>query len=293
MNKHSLISIDLAKNVFQVCLLNKYGKPIVNKKVRRNQLLQTVQQMDAPRVVLEACYSANHWGRQFEKAGFTVDLIPPHQVKPFVVGNKNDHNDALAIAEAAMRPRVSLIKAKSIECQDLQCLFRIRDRLIKTRTAVTNQLRGFLSDYGIVMKRSMASLRKQIPQILEDATNDLTMITRGFVHELYLEIICLDDKIDKKDRELLALLKGNENYRRLTTIPGIGPIIAGHMIAAIGDPKVFKNGRAMAAWCGLTPKQHASGDQSRMVGISKRGNSILRRQLVHGARAVVNHSKHE
>lgn len=142
MNNPSVISIDLAKNVFQVCMMNANNKPVFNKKVCRSKLLHTVQQLDASRIVMEACYSSNHWGRQFENPGYTVALIPPHQVKPFVVGNKNDHNDAIAIAEAAHRPKASLLPVKSLEQQDIQSLYRIRERLVRTRTAAANQLRG-------------------------------------------------------------------------------------------------------------------------------------------------------
>jgi transposase len=288
MSNHNVISVDLAKNVFQICVLNQHNKVVFNKKVKRSQLLDTVQQLDASRVVMEACYSSNHWGRQFQSLGYQVDLIPPHHVKPFLVGNKNDHNDALAIAEAAQRPKTTTVAIKSLEQQDIQSLYRIRERLMRARTAVANQLRGLLAEYGVIVEKKVSSLRQQVPLILEDAENGLTVVSRSFVHALYQELMDVDVRILNMEKTAQTLLSANDDYHRLQSIPGIGPVVSGHMMAAIHDPKLFKNGRSMAAWLGLTPQQIASGDHSRMVGISKRGNNALRRQLIHGARAVIN-----
>jgi len=288
MSNNNLISIDLAKNVFQVCVLNEHNKVTINKKVKRSKLLQTVIQLDAKNIVMEACYSSNHWGRVFQDNGFIVKLIPPHQVKPFVVGNKNDHNDAIAIAEAARRPKATFVAVKSLEQQDIQSLYRIRDRMIKSRTALANQLRGLLAEYGIILGKKINTLRKDVPFILEDADNELTVTSRVFIQDLYDELIELDEKIQAKADQASSLLEENNAYQRLQSIPGVGPIVGGEIIAALGCGKQFKNGRQMAAWIGLTPKQHASGDQSRMLGISKRGNQSLRKQLIHGSRAVIN-----
>ena len=287
MNNYKLISIDLAKNVFQVCVLNEHNKPVFNKKVTRNKLVHTVMKFSAPRIVMEACYSSNYWGREFQSLGYSVDLIPPHQVKPFVVGNKNDHNDALAIAEASLRPKVSCIKVKSLSQQDIQSLFRIRERLLRSRTATANQLRGLLAEYGVILEKTLATLRKKLPSILEDKDNHLTEVSRQFFQGLYKELITFDEKIAEIDTQTQALLNTNDDYLRLQTIPGIGPIISGHLIAGIEDAKQFKNGRNMAAWVGLTPKQYSSGEKSRMGGISKRGNQTLRKLFIHGARTVI------
>ena len=287
MNNNSVISIDLAKNVFQVCLLNRQNKITTNKKVRRAKLLETVLSLGAKRIVMEACYSSNHWGRLFQQYGFQVDLIPPHQVKPFVVGNKNDHNDAIAIAEASMRPKATVVAVKTLAQQDIQSLERIRDRLIKTRTALANQLRGLLAEYGVIVEKKVAALRSNIPLILEDAENALTPISREFISNLYEELLNLDQRITSTENSSESLLINNDDYKRLQTIPGIGPVISRGIICAINDAKQFKNGRQMSAWVGLTPKQHASGEVSRMSGISKRGNRTLRRQFNHGARALI------
>ncbi|MDM8547536.1 IS110 family transposase [Candidatus Venteria ishoeyi] len=288
--KHSIISIDLAKNIFQVCALNAHNKVVINKKVSRKKLLATLSQFEPTEVVMEACYSAHHWGRAIAVLGHTVKLIPPYQVKPFVVGNKNDHNDAIAIAEAAHRPKASFVPVKTLEQQDIQSLQRIRERLIRQRSATSNQLRGLLAEYGIILPTGLYRLRKGLPDILEDAQQPLTPVARKFIQMLYQELLAYDKRIQETENETIALLQTDEDYQRLQTIPGVGPIIAANMLAAVGDAKYFKNGRQMAAWIGLTPKQHASGEISRLSGISKRGNSHLRRLLIHGACTVLNWS---
>jgi transposase len=287
MSNNNLISIDLAKNVFQVCLLNEHNKVLFNKKVRRAKLFKTVLMLDATRIVMEACYSSNHWGRLFQNHGYKVDLVPPHQAKPFLTGNKNDQNDVIAIAEASRRPKATFVAVKSLEQQDVQSLDRIRDRLVKGRTAVANQLRGLLAEYGVIIEKKIALLRREIPFVLEDAENQLTVVSREFIYELYQELLFLDEAIAKNETKAASLLSQNDDYRRLQTIPGIGPIVGRAIICSVNDANQFKNGRQMAAWIGITPKQHASGEQSRMGGISKRGNQALRKQLIHGARAVV------
>jgi transposase len=287
---NSVISIDLAKNVFQVCEFNRYHKSTFNKKVRRNKLLDTVRQLEPKRIVMEACYSANYWGRVFESMGYDVNLIPPHQVKPFVVGNKNDHNDALAIGEASFRDTTVFVRIKTLQQQDMQSLHRIRDRFIKNRTAIANQMRGLLSEYGIIIERRLAVLRKEIPFILEDAEQPLTVIAREFTSTLYEELRRYDELIAEKDQLIKTILETDEAYQRIREVPGVGPIVGSAILSAVGDAKQFKNGRNLAAWIGLTPKQYASGDNSRMTGMSKRGNRNLRRMLLHGARAVVNWS---
>jgi transposase len=286
--KNSLISIDLAKNVFQVCAMDDDQKIVFNKKVTRKKLLHTLCQFEPTTVIMEACYTSHPWGRAIQALGHTAKLIPPYQVKPFVVGNKNDHNDAIAIAETSRRPKASFVPVKTLEQQDLQSLQRIRDRLIKHRTATGNQLRGLLAKYGIVLPKGLCNLRAQVPPILEDAGQPLTIVARGFVQRLYRELVEHDKQINEIETELSGLLEHNEDYKRLRTIPGIGPVIASLLLASVGDAGYFKNGRQMAAWIGLAPRQNASGEKSRMVGISKRGDRTLRKMLIHGARTVLN-----
>lgn len=268
--------------------MNENHQVMFNKKVSRKKLLDCLRQFEPSKVILEACYTAHPWGRAIQELGHTVKLIPPYQVKPFVVGNKNDHNDAIAIAEASRRPKASFVPVKTLEQQDIQSLQRIRERLMKHRTATSNQLRGLMAEYGIVIPKGLSHLRKQVPLILEDAEQPLTTVARRFIHRLYHEVIELEKDIDELTDEMVSLLKHNDDYLRLQTIPGIGPMIAASLTASVGDARYFKNGRQMAAWMGLTPKQYASGENSRMKGISKRGDRTLRRLFIHGARTVLN-----
>ncbi|MCX4024710.1 IS110 family transposase [Endozoicomonas sp. SM1973] len=287
---NSVISIDLAKNSFQICALNSHHKVVFNKKVTRKKLVSELQQLSPAPVIMEACYSANPWGRKLQELGFDVKLIPPYQVKPFLVGNKNDHNDAVAIAEASLRPKARFVPVKTLEQQDVQSLQRIRERLIKSRTALVNQLRGLLSEYGIVVEKLPYKLKAKVPLILEDSSNPLTVKARQFIQSLYQEWDYLDKRINDIEEMTDNSVKDNEDYQRLINIPGIGPVTATALIASICDPHHFKNGRHMAAWIGLTPSQYASGDSNKLGGITKRGNRTLRRLLIHGARALMNWS---
>ena len=285
--KHNVISIDLAKNVFQVCALDQHNRVVLNKKVTRAKLLPTLSQLEANFVVMEACYSSNAWGRALQAQGHVVKLIPPWQVKPFVVGNKTDHNDAVAIAEAALRPRVRFVPVKSVAQQDIQSLARIRSRWIKQRTATINQLRGLLSEYGVYVHKGLAAALASIEDTLEDSSNGLTPVARRFIRDLYDEIQQLNLRIKQIEKQSNALLEDNGDFQRLQSIGGIGPITATALVAAVGSASQFTNGRAMAAWIGLPPKLRGSGDTVVMGRITRRGNSELRRLFIHGARNVV------
>lgn len=286
--KYSVISIDLAKNVFQVCGLDENRDIVFNKKVKRSNLIHEMRQFPPSFVVMEACYSSNAWGRTIEKLGHTVKCIPAFAVKPFVIGNKTDANDAVAIAEASFRPTIRFISVKSLEKQDIQSLQRIRERMKKTRSGDINQLRGLLAEYGVIADKTPGALKKAVPYILEDASNDLTTIARRFVSRLYHNINELTQQITQVDAELNELVCDKDEYQRLLSVPGVGPIIAATVIASVNDINTFKNGRQFASWIGLTPSLYASGDTSRLGKISKRGNKSLRKLLIHGARTVLN-----
>lgn len=286
--KCSVISIDLAKYIFQMCVLDENNKIIFNKKVKRSDLLHELRQFEPTVVVMEACYSSNPWGRRIEKLGHKVKLIPPFIVKPFVIGNKNDANDALAIAEASLRPTVRFVAVKSTEQQDIQSLQRITERLIKVRTGDVNQLRGLLSEYGTVVGLGVQALMNAIPDIIEDAANELTTTARMFVRRIYQNIQRTSREIDEVKTQLTELIKDKKTYKLLLTVPGIGPVTAAALMASVGDANVFKNGRQLAAWIGLTPSQYSSGENNRMGKITKRGNSTLRKYLINGARTVLN-----
>ncbi|MGL4711619.1 MAG: IS110 family transposase [Shewanella sp.] len=285
---YKLISIDLAKTVFQVAAFNPDNTIAFNRKIKRPALLDTLRQCEPTLVVMEACYSANYWGRAIEKLGHTVKLIPARMVKAMLVGNKNDANDAIAIGETACRPKVSLLCPKSIAQQDIQSLLRIRERLVENRTANCNQLRGFLAEYGLIVAKTRRQLMLAIPLILEDADNELSTVARGFIQKLHEFQLYLNEQIDQVAEEILALAQAMPLYPLLLTIPGVGPIVASTLLASINEVNDFKNGRQLAAWLGITPSQYSSGTTNRLGKITKRGNQTLRRLLIHGARTVVN-----
>ena len=236
---------------------------------------------------MEACGSAHHWARRFQAMGHTVELIAAQFVKPFVKSQKNDRADAEAIAEAASRPTMRYVPIKTIEQQDVQTLHRVRSLLMRDRIAQGNQIRGLLAEYGVIVPQGSTQVRKLLPAILEDADNDLTVLTRQMFAELYERLVALDERIAHYDRQLQQLHRASPQSCRLEQVRGVGPLIATALLASIGDAKAFKNGRQFAAWLGLVPRQHSSGGKPRLLGITKRGNTYLRMLLVHGARAVV------
>lgn len=239
---------------------------------------------------MEACGGANYWARELIKLGHEVKLIAPQYVKPYVKGNKNDYNDAEAIVEAAQRPNMRFVPIKTIEQQDIQNFHRQRERIKKERTALVNQVRGLLAEYGVVINKGVAAVRKRLPEILEDAENDLTALTRELFVELLEELQALDQRFEQCGQRIESLNQENDICRRLDEVLGIGPITASATYAAAGDGKDFVNGRHFSAWLGLVPGQRTTGGKIVLLGISKRGNTYLRTLFIHGARAVLRHS---
>lgn len=282
-----LISVDLAKNVFQVCGLNRAGKLAFNKRVSRKQFASTMAAFPPTRVVMEACYSAHYWGRELQRMGHEVCLVPAQHVTPFVRGNKNDANDALAIAEAAQRPQIRFVPVKSVAQQDIMLLHRLRSRHIRERTALVNQVRGILSEYGVVAPQGRHKLQAALPMLLEDADNGLSPMGRACIQRLSVELTTLNEQVSCDEQQLLEQLAGDEDYQRLLAVPGIGPLCASALIGTITNGHQFRQAREVGAWLGLVPRQIASGNQSHMAGITKRGDRYLRTLLVHGARTVV------
>ena len=288
--KITTIGLDIAKSVFHAVGVDKAGKLIKKKMLRRKDLLPFVAKIEPCLIVMEACGGASYWAREFEQFGHIVKLIAPQYVVPFRQGNKNDYNDALAIAEAAQRPNMRFVKPKSVEQQDVQLLHRMRERLTKQSTALINQVRGMLAEYGIVMTKSKSAFKAQLPNILIDETNTLTTKGRAIFYQLYDEVIDIEKRLKSCDTQVLNETQNNVICQRLQTIPGVGPVTATAIYAAVGDGKDFSNGRHFSAWCGLVPKQHSSGGKDNLLGISKRGNAYLRTLFIHGARAVLRHS---
>ncbi len=291
MNQHNLIAIDLAKNVFQVCGMNARQKVTFNKQLRRSELAMFMQHQPPLEVVMEACYSSHYWGRCFEAMGHTVKLLPAQHVAPFVRGNKSDHNDALAIAEAAHRPNIKSVAIKSAEQQDIQALHRLRERHVSQRTALINQTRGLLSEYGIVAPLGHKAFCVLLREISQPVARQLSAQLKTHINQIADEYYRETDRIKEMTDTLKALAVANPLCERLLTIPGIGVINATAIVSAIGNGSQFANGREFAVWLGLTPRQSSSGTTFTSGGITKRGNRYLRKQLVHGARAVLSRSK--
>ncbi|MCG9720038.1 IS110 family transposase [Shewanella sp. Isolate7] len=288
--KITTVGLDIAKSVFHFVGVNQAGKLVRKKVVKRKDLIHFLAQIDPCLVVMEACGGANYWAREFQKVGHEVKLIAPQHVIPYRPGNKNDYNDALAIAEAAQRPNMRFVQPKPVEQQDIQMLHRVRDRLNKQSTALVNQVRGMLAEYGIVIVKSKTAFRSQLPDILENGDNELTAKSREIFYQLYEEFKAIEARLKSCDAQVLQETKNNPICKRLEGIAGIGPVTATAFYAAAGKGKDFTNGRHFSAWCGLVPKQHSSGGKDNLLGISKRGNAYLRTLFIHGARAVLQRS---
>lgn len=284
----SVLGIDLAKSSFQLHGVDQNDHTICKKKLTRQKLKEFMVNLLPCLVAMEACGSAHYWARLFTSYGHEVKLIAPQFVKPYVKSNKNDAADAEAICEAAQRPTMRFVSIKAVEQQDLQSLHRIRSLLVSQRTARINQLRGLLQEYGIEFAQGSRVLFRQVPLILEDAENRLSVLFRELLSDSYEELVHLDTKIKDYDRKIGQMGQQNEDAKRLQTIPGIGSITATALVAAIGSSVAnFKNGRELAAWLGLVPRQHSTGGRNQLLGISKRGDVYLRNLLIHGARSVL------
>lgn len=286
--KITCIGLDLAKNVFQIHGVDSTGMTVLRKQLKRHELLAFLATLDRTNecmIGMESCCGAEHWARACRKLGYDARIMNPAFVKPYVKGNKNDANDAAGICEATSRPNMRFVPIKSLQQQDLMLLHNQRAQSIKRRTALANQLRGLLMGYGIVVDKNLSKLRQALPDILEDAQNELSTLAREIFSEMRDELLHLDKLITVADKKLQALALASEDCQRLMGIPGVGPVSATAYLAVIGDGKQFKNGRQCAAYLGLTPKQHASGNHNTLLGISKRGHPYLRTLLVHGARA--------
>lgn len=287
MAKHNLVSVDLAKNVFQVCGMTRQQKVTFNKSVRRRELAEFMANQPPVEVAMEACYSSHYWARQFEAMGHTVKLLPAQHVSPFVRGNKSDHNDAIAIAEAARRPNILPVPVKSVDQQDIQCLHRMRDRYIAHRTSLINQTRGLLSEYGIIAPQGHKAFCKLLREVGQPEFTDISSLLKVQLNQIADEYHSHTDRIDEITGILTKMANKHPLCRLILTIPGIGPINATAIYSAIGNGSQFNNGREFAVWMGLTPRQASSGNSFKSGGITKRGNRYLRKQLVHGARSAL------
>src|SRR5580692_8057606 len=281
------VGIDLGKTTFHLVALGDNGEVLLKKKFTQKQLIKFTANLQTSLIGMEACSGAHFLGRALRAQGHDVRLIPAQFVKPFVKSNKNDFVDAEAIAEAVDRKNMRFVPIKTDDQLDLQALHRVRDRLMTRRTSVINQIRAFLLERGVVFAKSPIRLRERIPEVLENADENLTPRMRNLLSWLWEEWKDLELQLHVLNLEVQQIASNDSACRRLRQIPGIGPLIATAIVAAIGNGAAFHKGREFAAWMGLVPKQHSTGGRAKLLGISKRGNPYLRKILIHGARAVV------
>lgn len=285
--KISTVGLDLAKNVFHVVCFDEHSKEVKKRILQRKQVRQFFAQLLPCKVGMEACSGSHYWGREIMALGHEVKLIPAQHVKAYLRGNKNDFNDARAIAEALCRPSMPGVAIKTVEQQDVQATHRMRSQCLRDRTALCNSIRGLLGEYGIILPKGISVLRKSIHSILEDAENGLSMYFRNLLARRYVQLIELDGHIDHFTSALEIQAKQDDACQRLQEIPGFGPIVSSAFYSVVGNGSAFSKGRDVAASVGLVPRQNSSGGKNILLGISKRGDGYLRSLLVHGARAVV------
>jgi transposase len=281
--KITTIGVDLAKEVFQIHGVDVHGKAILRKQLRRNEMSKFFANLEPCLIGMEACGSAHHWARKLSELGHTVKLMAPQFVKPYVKTNKNDMADAEAICEAVSRPNMRFVPIKNIEQQAILSVHRARQGFVNR---AGSQIRGLLSEFGIVIPQGIKSIARRMPDILEDGGNSLPGTMRNLLERLNDNLKEMDRQVTELELQIKQWHHGNEASRKLEAIPGIGPITASAIVATVGNATEFKNGRQLAAWLGLVPKQHSSGGKQTLLGISKRGDTYLRTLLIHGARAV-------
>jgi transposase len=289
MNKISVIGLDLAKNVFQVHGIDYAGEVVVRKQLKRSQMRQFFANLEPCLIGMEACGGAHFWSRELTGLGHAVRVMAPIFVKPYLKTNKNDRNDAEAICEAVQRPNMRFVQPKTPEQQAVLHLHHARRLLVRQRVALSNHLRGVLSEYGIVVPQGVKAISRCLPTLLEDAENDLPMLARHLLAELKAEHDQLIERTERLEIQIKAWHAGNSVSQRLASIPGIGVLTATALAAVVGEGQDFRNGRQLAAYLGLVPRQASSGGKSRLLGISKRGDGYLRGLLIHGARTVIYH----
>ncbi|SDY82714.1 transposase [Nitrosomonas sp. Nm33] len=285
--KITIIGIDLAKSLFQIHGVDERGKAVLRRQLKRKDMAKYFANLEPCLIGMEACGSSHHWARKLSEFGHTVKLMSPQFVKPYVKTNKHDMADAEAICEAVSRPNMRFVPIKNVEQQAILSVHRARQGFVKARTAQSNQIRGLLSEFGIVIPQGIQSIMKQMPEILEDGENDLPGLMRNLLKRLTENLKEMDRQVDELEKQIVLWHRENEASRKLEEIPGIGPITASAIVATVGKAKEFKSGRQLAAWMGLVPRQHSSGGKQNLLGISKRGDTYLRTLLIHGARAVI------
>ena len=287
MRNITTIGIDIAKNIFQIHALDANGKPMLTKRVKRPNLLSTLAQLPISTVGMEACGSAHHWAREITKLGHDVKLMSPQYVKPFVMSNKNDKNDAQGICEALSRPSMRFVPIKSLPQQQISTLHRTREHTVSAKTQLSNHIRGLLAEFGMIANQGYCALKKLLEEVSSGAHDEVLGLSSGLFKQLYHDLLELDKRKKHYDAEIKSLTKENHLGELLMSVPGVGPITASALMYKIVDINDFKHGYDLSAWLGLVPRQCSSGDKLRLYNISKRGDRYLRSLLVHGARAAI------
>lgn len=285
--KLKAIGLDLAKNLFQVHGIDEQDRPALRRQLRRGQVLEFFARLEPCLVGMEACAGAHYWGRKLSALGHTVRLIAPKYVKAYVKTNKNDARDAEAICEALLRPSMRFVALKSPEQQALLALHRLRQGMIDARTALVNQLRGLLGEFGVVVAAGRRRFEQALPRLIAQDSVEVPALLRETLEPMRVQLLGLNEQIAQLEARIGAWHRQSEASRRAAEVPGVGALTASAAVATIGDPQVFDSGRGFAAWLGMTPGQHGTGGKQRLLGITKRGDSYLRKLFIHGARSVV------
>ena len=283
------IGLDTAKSVFHLVFMSDIGAVLKKKKLKRHQVLSYFANLPPAIVVMEACGATHYWCRAIGALGHECKAIAPQYVVMYRKGNKHDYNDAQAIAEASQREEMRFVPLKSQTQQDIQVVHRVRERLIGQRTAVGNQIRGLLAEYGIIIPKGISKVMGELPDIVDDDDNGLSIMARCQFRLLLEELKAQQLRLKALDKQLQQISAEHPTCQRLMSMTGIGPLIASALYAGVGQGQAFRSGRHLAAWFGLVPKQHTTGDNPRLLGISKRGNTYLRTQFINGARAALRH----
>jgi transposase len=291
MNEIKLVGIDLAKHSYQIHGVNQNHEEVFNKRFSRIRLIEFVANLNPCMVAMEACSGAHYMGRKFRELGHNVKLLPPQYVKPFVFTNKDDEADARAIAEAATKKAIHSVPIKEAFHQDIQFVHKIRDRFVKNKNALSNEIRAMLFEYGIVIPRGDHALNQKMVSLISD--DRLSTIAKDSLSTLFKEFHSAIIGIREQEKRLREFASKHPRCKALLKIPGVGLITATALVASIPDPSVFKNGRALSAWLGLVPKHTGTGGKNKNLSMSKRGDRYLRYLLIHGARAVLRTGKHK
>lgn len=284
------IGIDIAKHVFQVHGVSESGEVVLQRRLRRAELLRFFGQLHPCLVGMEACGTSHHWARELQALGHRVKLMPPTYVKAYIRRNKNDVADAEAICEAVTRPTMRFVPIKSTEQQGILVTHRVRSVLVRQRTMLANALRGHMAEFGIIVRQGLKAVG-ELAGMIEDPQSSVPAIARDALRLLVIQLKEVDQRIRAVESQLMAWHRADETSQRLASIPGVGPVTASAIAATVGDADQFKSGREFAAWLGLTPRQKASGSKNVLSGISKRGDKYIRRLLISGAMAIIRYSR--